>query len=1039
VNPLIRSASGTIVLLLLHCSVASAQQSTITSAAAQQLVEQVRTLYNQGEYRRALPIAQEAVATLEHEFGSGSIKVTPVLHELARTEQMVADFRQAEQHHLQALAIQEKVLGRKSKEIANSLNWLGRLYTQWNKYKEAERVLQQALEISKAVSGTKNLGTTQILLHMGQLYSATSDAVKAERLLRHALDVNERLVGHVHPETLEILHALADNLYASKKYSEAESLLEELAPLREKLLGPDHPKTSYSVGLLGIVYGETGRYRDAEPILRRIVELRQRTLGPEHPFTAHAISSLALLHERTGAYAEMIRLHQQALEIYEKSYGTEHSAVPVQLNNLAVAYHYMSDFKKAELLFLRAIATYERLFGLDSVTLIVPLRNLGELYVDMDTSGKTEPLFLRALAISKNRYGGLDLETARTLYRLGNLYTSTSNHAKAERLYQRALGITRSSLGSMHPYTADILNALGTLYWRKRDMLNAQKMFSEAQTIYIKGADSFLAINSAERKRAYIHAGASNIYRHVSFSVDAANGDSIRLGLAGVMQFKGRVLDESSDEVARLRQSVDVKDRRIFEELASVATRLSNLTYQRSGVGEPDYKPKVDNLLQRQSALETQLASRSDIFRRQSKPATLDQVRRQIPIDTALVEWFRYKPVDPRKPDALWGPERYVAYVLRPTGDPTVVDLGDAKSIDDHAHAFLSAIGNPANLDVKARGKVLSDLIFKPLQPYLTGVDHLLASPDGALNQVPLAALVDDNMDYLATRLQFTYLTSGRDLIRMASTTSSKARGNDNQVVVANPAYGIAGPLVARTESGNLQRSADLDRGGLVFRPLAATAQEARALQDLMNSGGSSQTSVLVQDNATEANIKQLHGPRILHVASHGFFLSDQTTAAQRVEKSTDVNTAVIGENPLLRSGIALAGANARRSGPNDDGILTALEVAQLDLHGTELVVLSACETGLGEIQNGEGVYGLRRALVLAGAQTQITSLWKVADEPTRSLIVDYYQRLLKGEGRSEALRNAQRAMLATPDRSHPYYWAAFIPVGNWTPLSKLH
>jgi CHAT domain-containing protein len=183
-----------------------------------------------------------------------------------------------------------------------------------------------------------------------------------------------------------------------------------------------------------------------------------------------------------------------------------------------------------------------------------------------------------------------------------------------------------------------------------------------------------------------------------------------------------------------------------------------------------------------------------------------------------------------------------------------------------------------------------------------------------------------------------------------------------------------------------------------------------------------------------------LHGPRILHIASHGFFLSDQELNSELNTRSALARSAPpTPENPLLRSGIALAGANARHSGVNDDGILTALETAQLDLQGTELVVLSACDSGVGDVQNGEGVYGLRRALVLAGAQTQITSLWKVSDAATRLLMVDYYRRLLKGEGRSAALRRAQQSMLADPKLSHPYFWASFVPIGSWAPLPAIH
>jgi CHAT domain-containing protein len=215
----------------------------------------------------------------------------------------------------------------------------------------------------------------------------------------------------------------------------------------------------------------------------------------------------------------------------------------------------------------------------------------------------------------------------------------------------------------------------------------------------------------------------------------------------------------------------------------------------------------------------------------------------------------------------------------------------------------------------------------------------------------------------------------------------------------------------------------------LQFTPLPGTAAEAKALKSLLKL---TDDQVLTQGKATEAALKQLTGPRILHLATHGFFLADQ--AVDRTSEplrllGQDGLPVPKGEHPLLRSGLALAGANRLRSG-QDDGILTALEVAGLDLVGTELAVLSACETGVGNVLNGEGVYGLRRALVLAGVQTQLVSLWKVDDTATKELIVDYYQRLSVGAGHSAALRQAQLTMLQDPERTHPYYWGAFIVVG---------
>jgi len=196
----------------------------------------------------------------------------------------------------------------------------------------------------------------------------------------------------------------------------------------------------------------------------------------------------------------------------------------------------------------------------------------------------------------------------------------------------------------------------------------------------------------------------------------------------------------------------------------------------------------------------------------------------------------------------------------------------------------------------------------------------------------------------------------------------------------------------------------------------------------------------LTGEQSTEKALKQTSGPNILHIATHGFFLKDigAATADTRGlgllgEGPTTIPAARL-ENPLLRSGLALAGANQRKSG-DDDGVLTAMEGAALDLWGTKLVVLSACNTGVGEVKNGDGVYGLRRALVLAGSESQVMSRWSVSDKGTRELMVAYYTALRQGQGRSEALRGVQLSMLKSKERRHPYYWASFIQSGEWANL----
>src|SRR5947209_7251611 len=201
----------------------------------------------------------------------------------------------------------------------------------------------------------------------------------------------------------------------------------------------------------------------------------------------------------------------------------------------------------------------------------------------------------------------------------------------------------------------------------------------------------------------------------------------------------------------------------------------------------------------------------------------------------------------------------------------------------------------------------------------------------------------------------------------------------------------------------------------------------------------------LTRERATKAALKQVTGPNILHIATHGFFLEDlpgatssanvRSSETRKANEDTRVGKwAFWSANPLLRSGLALAGANQARSG-DDDGVLTALEATGLDLWGTKLVVLSACDTGLGAVKTGEGVYGLRRALVLAGTESQMMSLWPVSDRSTSELMVSYYQALIRGQGRGEALRQVQLVMLQAKSRSHPYYWASFIQSGEWANL----
>jgi CHAT domain-containing protein len=511
-----------------------------------------------------------------------------------------------------------------------------------------------------------------------------------------------------------------------------------------------------------------------------------------------------------------------------------------------------------------------------------------------------------------------------------------------------------------------------------------------------------------------------------------------------------------TDQISALRRRLDPQDQALLDELAKVRTQRATLALKEPDPADlPQHRAEVTRLETEVERLEAQISARSAEFRAQSQPVTLEGVQQAIPDGTALVEFTTYLPYNAKasgRREEAYGAARYAVYVLgRRGGAPAFVDLGETSTIDRGVTQLRAALSDPRRTDTAQLARALDELVMLPVRKLLGETQKLLLSPDGALNLIPFSALVDERGKYLVERYEITYLTSGRDLLRLGTQTKSR----QGPMVIANPAFDLrlatgAQPAPTTNAAGS-KRSVDLSQAR--FGPLKGTASEAIALKNLLVDA-----RVLTQEQATEAALKKVAGPRILHIATHGFFLPDQpqeTIAQTRGLSLGGGPQKVKGENPLLRSGLAFAGANQLQDGAGEDGVLTALEAAGLDLWGTKLVVLSACETGVGDVKSGDGVYGLRRALILAGAESELMSLWQVSDAATRDLMVEYYKLLQAGEGRTSALRRVQLAMLKSEvqsqqspgsgqnegagkngeDRRHPFFWASFIPIGDWRSL----
>ncbi len=743
-----------------------------------------------------------------------------------------------------------------------------------------------------------------------------------------------------------------------------------------------------------------------------------------------ALNNLANLYRLKGDYAKAKPLFQRALGIREKTLGREHPDVARSLNNLAVLYRTTGDYAEAEPLFQRALAIQEKGWARRTQSLQAFSPASPTSTASKATTTKRSRSISRALAIGEKGLGAEHPDVATTLYSLANVYSVKGDSAAAEPLYQRALAIQEKTLGSEHPSVAQSLAARAKLLEAKGDISQAITFQSRASVISERNIALNVATGSERQKLAYLTALSDESDQTISLHVHAAPNDAEARSLAitTILRRKGRALDAMTDSIGALRGRANPQDQALFDQLKEVRAQVARLVLGGPQRATPaQHQDQIKSLEARIERLEAEISRSSDEFRAQAQPITLSAIQSAIPANAALVELYVYRPFNARytKPDEQFGKPRYVAYIVPSEGALQSVDLGDAAPIERAVEAWRTTLRDPNRADAKRLARALDRQVMEPVRKRLGKTRNLLLSPDGALNLIPFGALVDERNRYLIESYSFTYLTSGRDLLRLQVQTPSR----QGPLVVANPLFDLSQSIgtsnPAAQPDGEARRSMEFTQER--FDPLPSTGIEARAVGAVLSGA-----HVLTGAEATETAIKQVRGPSILHIATHGFFLGDQRSEAS---VSQDESKPIFSEDPLLRSGLILAGANQRRSGAAEDGILTASEVTALDLWGTKLVVLSACDTGLGEVKNGQGVYGLRRALVLAGAQSQVMSLWQVADRPTRELMVDYYKGLQQNQGRSEALRNVQLRMLRSRDRQHPYYWAAFIASGEWSNL----
>ena len=934
-------------------------------------------------------------------------------------------------------------------------------------YAVAEGLNKKALEIHKEALGDGDPSYAILLNNLASVYWEMDNYIMAEPFYHQACDILRAARGENSPEYATALNNLG-NLYRSMgDLAEAENYHKRALEKRRSFATDNDVAVAESANNLAAVYRAMGDFAAADPLYHQACDIFRATRGENSPEYATALNNLGNMYQSMGDYTEAERLLQQALKSSLEAQDSPKN-IAHRLNNLGFLYRERGNFAAAESYFLRALELIREKFANRVPEYAQDLHNLGILYVHMRRYEEARQIFEERLQDLLETHSEHNPEYAGTLNDLAAVYHYMGDYAAAEPLYLEALETRRKVLGEKHPEVAESLINLATLYVAMDRKGEAIALTKQAAAIPNQRITQVFSVASERQRLAYFEAFRGTDFaillslflEHLSQCSTAAQ-EALDL----VLRRKALAAEASIVQRAAVLSERYPDLKPLFREWVALGVQVAEKTIKGPGPeGLEAHWQELEEWNARKERLERHLSQHvlETNLEQYLESVNRYAVANALPKGTVLIEFVRLRAFDFKavgaKDQLEWKPPCYMAFVL-PSEEPDniqVIPLGEVEPVDQMIAALHDSISSrPSLKKVLARPKdwllkqvsigrhrtkdertaaELRTIVFDPLLHAVGDCKRLLLSPDGDLTRLPFEVLPTTDKQRLIDKYYISYVSVGRDVLRFSDIANGRYA---EPLVVACPDFelssGGAGTESEEPEIPRGKQSRDLDRDTLYFDSLPGTQIEGERIADMLG------VVPLLGRTALEGSVKKCQSPTILHIATHGFFLSDQTgnLPAGGLGRLTELGL----ENPLLRSGLALAGANIGLRGgllPKEaqDGILTAEEVSGLDLLNTDLVVLSACDTGLGRVQIGEGVLGLRRSFMVGGAKTLVMSLWKVPDKETQELMVDFYRHMLEGQSCSNALRRAQLAMKArNPD---PLYWGAFICQG-YPDLSILH
>ncbi|MEM9454250.1 MAG: CHAT domain-containing protein [Myxococcota bacterium] len=961
-----------------------------------------------GDIERARSYAEEALR-LVRSYGK-PLYATTYISNLAYFHELRGDWRAAERLYREALDITEAELCKDHPDTLVHQEDLARMYWRQRKYAEALPVYERVIDEYQAKDDYAHERVAVAYSHLGDIHLREGRLDDAEAMYQAALspdistpDGLEHTEGCFRPSVelarpwdfFEWNESLATGTWFKptakvfprcKRYGERRRAMHDLAN----------------------IYMTKGELHKARALYEKLLELTRATeQGRE---VLDATLDLARLHAQQGDLDNAEQLYAEALALISGNVSLQlrrTSALREQARlNLS-----RKRYAKAKEIIERAMHEDRQDLPADHPDIADDLDIMAEVHLHEGSSTDAIDAWTAAIEINL----GLGSARGRALMRnyagLGRAQLRRGQRTAAKRSFKKALAVG-AELPDAGPEMMSVYSGLTTAYWLDGDLSKAQssvELIVAQQDVQIA---SLITAKDESRMLAAVEASRHTVHQALSlhFSGELWKNRTKRFTTELALNRKGNVVGLLSSSYPMVHENFSHDSQGLVKRALAARAKVAMFALRgtrRSSLG-PGFIFGLREARKKQQAIESFLLG--SIRPQTPSPVKIEDVQSVLQPDDALVEFLWYVPFDPSaesesesesepepEPKSESEPEpepesatepRYAACVIR-NEQFKWIDLGPAAEIDASIRSFSQDIIGRS--DITESGRRLHQALIAPLLPHLEGARRLLLSPDGEMRRVSFATIPTEDGKYLLEDYLVHYLNAGRDLLRPWSRFEPSVE----------PGLAIANPKGAR---------------------LPGTNKEAQILRDIFRG-----IDIWDDREATESKFRGISRPWMLHIGAHGFSQDEQ-----RRSMGSQLD-------PMIFSGLKMAEPTLRAKdtaeGP-DDGLLSAYEISWLDLRGTQLVTLSACSSGLGAIEAGEGVLGLQRSIAIAGAQSVVMSLWDVSDEATPWLMKQFYRSLRDGQSRDQAMQRAQLEFLRCQGREHPYFWGSFVVTGEWGPLT---